>query len=120
MRSSFIRQCLYEWESTRVFARDVESKYSAHNIRYFVASALGQSTYLRQSDTGDRQEEEQKADSENPDAQFAVGGSSGKSPDYSSSEGKWSGDEQMLESAARPENVIDPIFWCMKRRGIDF
>ncbi len=119
MRSSFIRQCLYEWESTRVFARDVENKYSAHNIRYFVASALGQSTYLRQAENADNSIGNETPDLENPDAQFAVGGSDRKS-DNVSSEGKWSGDEQMLESAARPENVIDPIFWCMKRRGIDF
>lgn len=119
MRSSFIRQCLYEWESTRVFARDVEGKYSAHNIRYFVASALGQSTYLKQADSEEIHTDD-APDSENPDAQFAVGGGSSVSKADTSSDGKWSGDEQMLESAARPEHVIDPIFWCMKRRGIDF
>ncbi len=114
MRSSFIRQCLYEWESTRVFARNVESKYPAHNIRYFVASALGQSTYLRPDESGDGGADGKK-DGENMDAQFDVGGESAEKP---AAEGKWSGDDQILESAARPENVIDPIFWCMKRKGV--
>jgi len=90
MRSSFIRQCLHEWDSTRIMARDIESKYAASNTRYFISSALGQSTHLRQTDDGD----------DDP--------------------GFWDYDEQVLESPARPMNVIDPILWCLKRKGINF
>ena len=114
MRSSFIRQCLFEWESTRGFAREVESKYSAKSIRYFVASALGQSTHLRS--TGISQSQDHTPDSENPDDQFNVP----VSASVQSSTTKWDFDEQILESAAHPENVIDPIFWCLKRKGVDF
>jgi len=116
MRSSFIRQCMHEWESTRGFARDVENTYPSRNIRYFVASSLGQSTHLRRA-----QAEEGFDDAfmgEDPDAQFNVGGSSSSSS-YSSSDA-WDYDEQVLESAARPEHVIDPVFWCLKRKGIKF
>ena len=114
MRSSLIRQYLFEWDSTRNFSREVESKYSAHNIRYFVASALGQSTYLQQEE--EIPEVSESMDPDNPDAQFAVG----RSAAAADSGAKWDGGEQVLESAARPENVIDPIFWCMKRKGIEF
>lgn len=116
MRSSFIRQCMHEWESTRSFAREVENKYSAHNTRYFVASSLGQSTHLRHATTEEAYSD--MYDSEDPDAQFNVGGSVSHSS--SSSGGAWDYDEQVLESAARPEHVIDPIFWCLKRKGIKF
>ena len=113
MRSSFIRQCLHEWDSTRSFVRDVESKYSAHNTRYFVSSALGQSTHLRQRDPGEGGHDE--SGRENPDAQFAMsGGAANQSSD------NWNYGEQVLESPARPMNVIDPILWCLKRRGIQF
>ena len=115
MRSSFVRQCMLEWESTRTFARDVESKYSARNIRYFVASALGQSTHLRQTEPAENAEED--APDADPDKQFGVGG--GKRAASSGSEG-WNYDEQVLESAARPEHVIDPILWCLSRKGIEF
>ena len=114
MRSSFIRQCMLEWESTRSFSRDVEGKYSAHNTRYFVASALGQSTYLRRS--GDDTYDSGGADNEDdPNAQFSLGSTGGGDsfPDK-----RWNYEEQVLETAARPENVIDPIFWCMKRKGV--
>ncbi len=114
MRSSFIRQCLLEWESTRGFSRDAETKYSARNIRYFVASALGQSTHLQQE--APDQSAEDAVNDESPDAQFNVGNAAA-----SSSPGdNWDYDEQVLESAARPENVIDPIFWCLKRKNIAF
>ena len=116
MRSSFIRQCLYEWNSTRSFARDVESKYNARNIRYFVASALGQSTHLRGSDFGeDRRSDE--VNREDPNSQFGVG--PGPGPQQSSA-GDWDYGEQVLEAPARPANVIDPILWCLKRKGIEF
>lgn len=115
MRSSFIRQCMHEWNSTREFARDVESKYSSHSIRYFVASALGQSTHLRQD--GGEDGARGSVDVEDPDAQFNVG-SSAPSPAVSSE--RWNYDEQVLETVPRPENVIDPIFWCLKRKGIEF
>ncbi len=105
MRSSFIRQMMLEWDSTRSFARDVETKYAAHNIRYFVSSALGQSTHLRQSETQDENEDEMyAADQDGPDA----------SPRH------WDYGEQVLETPARPMNVIDPILWCLKRKGIRF
>ena len=91
MRSSFIRQVIHEYDSTRSFARDVESKYSAHNTRYFVASALGQSTHLRQEDD-----------------------------DEASEWDGWDYGEQVLETPARPMNVIDPVLWCLKRKGIRF
>ena len=118
MRSSFVRQCLYEWESTRIFSRDVENKYSAHNIRYFVATALGQSTYLQKTEHSDSGAERSMPDAENPDAQFAIDDTPAAEPaGYGE---KWSGDEQILEAAARPEHVIDPIFWCMRRKGIAF
>ncbi len=117
MRSSFIRQCLNEWESTRSFSREVENKYMAHNIRYFVATALGQSTYLQRSESPDAARENGTMGPENPDAQFAVGSGPALMDNPMK---KWSGDEQILESAARPEHVIDPVFWCMKRRGITF
>ena len=112
MRSSFVRQCLHEWDGTRGFARDVESKYSAHNTRYFVSSALGQSTHLRQTDEYD--EEVGPEEPEDPNAQFNVSGSRGTASD------KWDYGEQVLESPARPMNVIDPILWCLKRKGIQF
>ncbi len=116
MRSSFIRQCMFEWESTRGFAREVESKYSAGNTRYFVATSLGQSTYLRPTNRYRARARDKEFDPENPDTQFAM-------PDsypYQKPDDKWDFDEQMLESAAQPENVIDPIFWCIKRKGIAF
>lgn len=115
MRSSFIRQCMHEWESTRGFTREVESKYSAHNVRYFVASALGQSTHLRQVSDGDSGSD--GYNSEDPNAQFAVNRHTPRHAMYSDA---WDYDEQVLESAARPENVIDPIFWCLKRKGFKF
>ena len=111
MRSSFIRQCLHEWDSTRSFARDVESRYPAHNIRYFVSSALGQSTHLRQENSGDWEEDGQ----ESPDSQFNV-----SSTKDTSDSGRWDYGEQVLESPARPMNVIDPVLWCLKRKGIKF
>ena len=112
MRSSFIRQCLHEWDGTRSFARDVESKYSAHNTRYFVSSALGQSTHLRQKDAGENVNVSYK---ENPDDQFAM-----ESGGAASSDGSWDYGEQVLESPARPMHVIDPVLWCLKRKGIRF
>ncbi len=114
MRSSFIRQCLYEWESTRGFAREVESKYSAKSIRYFVASALGQSTHLKQNNSSHIRSS--VPNPENPDDQFSIPGSASTE----SSAEKWDFDEQILESAAHPENVVDPIFWCLKRKGVEF
>ncbi len=114
MRSSFIRQCLFEWESTRTFAREVESKYSAKSIRYFVATALGQSTHLRQADKD--QVSSNIPNPENPDDQFSVP----DSVSAGSSSDRWDFDEQILESVAKPQNVIDPIFWCLKRKGVDF
>ena len=115
MRSSFVRQCMYEWESTRTFARDVESRYSARNTRYFVSSALGQSTHLRRTDF--EEEEESPRDAEDPSAQFSVpGGSVGRAADNE----PWNYSAQVLESPARPMNVIDPILWCLKRKGIRF
>ena len=116
MRSSFIRQCMHEWESTRGFAREVEGKYPSHNIRYFVASSLGQSTHLRRAQAENDYDDDFMG--EDPDAQFNVGGGSSNSS-YSSSDA-WDYDEQVLESAARPEHVIDPVFWCLKRKGIKF
>jgi len=113
MRSSFIRQCIHEWDSTRSFAREVESKYSAHNTRYFVSSALGQSTHLRHEGSGSDDSDTQ--DQESPDAQFSVG----RNTASKSSDG-WDYGEQVLEAPARPMNVIDPVFWCMKRKGIQF
>lgn len=112
MRSSFIRQCLHEWDGTRSFARDVESKYPAHNIRYFVSSALGQSTHLRQDTDTDADFDAENHD--DPNAQFSVGGGA------AASSAAWNYGEQVLESPARPMNVIDPVFWCLKRKGIRF
>ncbi len=60
--------------------------------------------------------EEEEDFSEDPDAQFSVGGSSKKQD----SSGSWDYGEQVLESPARPMNVIDPILWCLKRKGIQF
>ena len=114
MRSSFIRQCMHEWDSTRSFARDVESRYPACNTRYFVSSALGQSTHLRQEAETDTDGEEKNRD--DPNAQFNVSSRSTSS----SSSGTWNYGEQVLESPARPMNVIDPVLWCLKRRGIRF
>ena len=111
MRSSFIRQCMHEWESTRVFAREVENKYNANSIRYFVTSALGHSTVLRQAATG---EDIDDYDMDDPDAQFGVGSSSEAASDA------WTYGEQVLSTKAIPENVIDPIFWCLRRKGIQF
>lgn len=115
MRSSFIRQCLHEWDNTRIFAREVESKFSARNIRYFVSSALGQSTHLRRHT--DRWDDEDTLDEtmEDPSAQFSMD----SERDLRVS-GPAAYEEQVLESPARPMNVIDPIFWCLKRRGVDF
>lgn len=108
MRSSFIRQCIYEWGNTRGLARQVESKYSAHNVRYFVTSALGQSTILRGS--GESQDEDDPfAD---PDDLFGMGDSSAA--------GDWNYDEQKLAAPPRPEHVIAPILWCLKRKGVKF
>ena len=122
IRSSFIRQCMQEWESTRTFAREVESKYSAHNIRYFVASALGQSTHLRQKQTvtSSSNETNSTLSNDNPDAQFNVENKAPARRSSMASTEEWDYDEQVLESAARPEHVIDPIFWCLKRKGIKF
>ena len=123
MRSSFIRQCMHEWDSTRAFAREVESKYDARNVRYFVASALGQSTHLRsvRPDAAAAPAEEAPAPAaDNPDAQFSVGSVAPATPAAASDGEAWDYDEQVLESAARPEHVIDPIFWCLKRKGIAF
>ena len=112
LRSSFIRQCLHEWDSTRSFARDVESKFPAHNIRYFVSSALGQSTHLRQEANADIVVHNENSD--DPDSQFNVKGSKSSSSD------SWNYGEQVLESPARPMHVIDAVFWCLKRKGIPF
>ena len=113
MRSSFIRQCLHEWESTRVFAREVENVYPANNIRYFVSSSLGQSTHFRQENGPANGS---GADgSEDPNAQFTVGNSVSNA-----SFGAWDYGEQILESPASPLNVIDPVFWCLERKGIRF
>lgn len=116
MRSSFVRQCMNEWESAREFSREVESVYPAGNTRYFVCSALGQSTHLRQSDPSVSDSKEM--DMDNPDAQFSIGSAS---PDIKEENvPDWNYGEQVLEAAARSENVIDPIFWCLKRKGIAF
>lgn len=109
MRSSFIRQLMHEWESTRSFSREVEGRYSAHNTRYFVSSSLGQSTHLRRSQSDERY------DMEDPSTQFSINGASA-----SSTSADWTYDEQVLESPARPEHVIDPIFWCLNRKGVKF
>lgn len=111
MRSSFIRQCMHEWSSTRGFAREVESKYSARDIRYFISSALGQSTHLRQEETPE--EMPGTEDPEDPGAQFSVKGGTAGSPS-----GRWDYGEQVMEAPAHPINVIDPLFWCMHRKGI--
>ena len=119
MRSSFIRQCMYEWESTRSFAREVENKYPAHNIRYFVASALGQSTQLRQVKMPTTR---QISDNtlENPEDQFAIEEISESTNTPVSASDNWDYEEQMLVSPARADHVIDPVFWCLKRKGIAF
>lgn len=113
LRSSFIRQCIYMWKSTCNLARQVESKYSAHNIRYFVASALGQSTILRGAENQKRSNGENSF--EDPDDQFGMGDTSD-----TSDSGDWNYDEQKLASEPRPEHVIDPILWCLKRKGVKF
>lgn len=113
MRSSFIRQCLNEWDSTRVFARNVESIYPAHNTRYFVCSALGQSTHLRQ---GGAVQETRAALDDNPDEQFSMEDST----PAASSSGSWNYGEQVLEAPAHAVNVIDPVFWCLNRKKIPF
>ena len=113
MRSSFIRQAMQEWDSTRIISRDVESKYSAHNTRYFVSSALGQSTHLRYNDEGETDTGYEQP--EDPDTQFSVSGEPSPSPS-----GGWDYDEQVLETPAQPANVIDPILWCLKRKGIHY
>lgn len=114
MRSSFIRQCMYEWESTCGFARSVESKFPSRNVRYFVSSALGQSTHLRQTKAAE--EESSAVRKDDPDDQFRVGGSKPAAPVSED----WDYGEQVLESPARPMNVIDPVLWCLKRKGIRF
>ena len=106
MRSSFVRQCLNEWADTRAFVRDVEGKYPAANTRYFVVSALGKSTHLRSREDASAQGMPQE-----PDAQFGLGGSSSAA---------WNYGEQVLDTAAIPEHVIDPIFWCLMRLNIEF
>lgn len=113
LRSSFIRQCIYMWTSTCSLARQVESKYSAHNVRYFVTSALGQSTILRGVENPKRSNKNNSI--EDPDDQFGMGDSS----DTISSE-DWNYDEQKLAAPPRPEHVIDPILWCLKRKGVKF
>lgn len=113
LRSSFIRQCIYEWGNTRGLARQVEGKYSAHNVRYFVTSALGQSTILRGSEHPDRVKEDDPF--ANPDDGFGMDDTSG-----TSASGSWDYDEQKLSAPPRPEHVIDPILWCLKRKGVKF
>ena len=44
----------------------------------------------------------------------------GQMPDCSADELFWDYGEQVLETPARPMNVIDPILWCLKRKGIRF
>lgn len=115
LRSSFVRQLMQEWESTRSFSREVEGKYSAHNTRYFVSSALGQSTILHRG-TVDAIKSESKG-RENPDVQFGVDIGAANAVDSSET---WDYDEQGLGFVAVPNHVIDPIFWCLKRRGVKF
>ncbi len=112
MRSSFVRQCLNEWSDTCAFVHDLEGKYSAPNTRYFVVSALGKSTHLKsRTDNGGSGFAQ---DFNDPGAQFSVGSAAQPSV------GKWNYDEQVLDSAAQPENVIDPVFWCLSRRNVKF
>lgn len=113
LRSSFVRQCMYEWETTRELAREIESVYSANNTRFFVSSSLGQSTHLRHAPVS--RDDAPGAPDDDPDAQFAINRNPGEA---SRSSEAWNYDEQVLESAARPEHVIDPIFWCLQRKGI--
>lgn len=115
MRSSFIRQLMHEWESTRSFSREVESKYSAHNTRYFVSSSLGQSTHLQHVKSDNKLDD--RIDVLDPDAQFSISGASASSGDAADD---WEYGEQVLESPAHPEHVIDPIFWCLHRKGVKF
>ncbi len=115
MRSSFIRQLMREWESTRRFSGEVESKYLSHNTRYFISTSLGQSTHLRHVKNDDKPSEH--IDVLDPDAQFSISGASPASRDEA---GNWKYGEQVLESPAHPEHVIDPIFWCLHRKGVKF
>ena len=112
MRSSFVRQCLNEWTDSRVFVRNVENLYPANNTRYFVVSSLGKSTQLRVKNR--EQEVQNDAFASEPDAQFGVSGADQRDS------ADWNYDEQMLDAVPQPENVIDPILWCLKRRGIQF
>ncbi len=111
MRSSFVRQCLNEWSETRVFVRNVESLYSAHNTRYFVVSALGKSTQLRTHES--HVSEPTNANLSEPDSQFNP--PSGQTQPI---QANWNYDEQVLDTAPAPENIIDPVFWCLNRKGI--
>ena len=73
---------------------------------------------MQKTEHSDSGAERSMPDAENPDAQFAIDDTPAAEPaGYGE---KWSGDEQILEAAARPEHVIDPIFWCMRRKGIAF
>ena len=112
MRSSFVRQCLNEWTDSRVFVRNVENLYPANNTRYFVVSSLGKSTQLRVKNR--EQDVQNDAFASEPDAQFGVSGADQRDS------ADWNYDEQMLDAVPQPENVIDPILWCLKRRGIQF
>ncbi len=106
MRSAFIRQCLNEWGSTRAFVRNLEGKYAPSNVRYFTASALGHSTRLRHS-AEHRSAQTNAAE----DDQFGVSGATGAST-------AWNSNEQVLEAPPAPRHVIDPVYWCLKRRGV--
>lgn len=94
----------------------MEGRYKASDIRYFVATALGQSTHLRKDPKPERQME-MMADEDDPNEQFTINGAS--APVAVAEDEGWDYGEQVMEAAAKPEHVIDPILWCLKRNGVN-
>ena len=100
LRSSFVRQYMNEWHSTREIVHKVESRFAPQNIRYFVSSALGQSTRPRMTvNEADIFNMGTGAAGDDPAADFNAG-------------------DQLLLRQASPKHVIDPVCWYLLKNKL--
>lgn len=114
LRSGYVRQFLSLFPESRTIMSEVENRFPAENLRYFVTSALGTQTRFPPSNYADEAESElDEADGDAPLYQFGESAPEAKRPSVSSRM-----EEQIIEGNINPQHVVDPLCWYLLREGL--